>query len=107
MSILAIIVNRTDTVQAYQNVHRHLRDSGNLPPVGLVFQVAAPAHPGYQVITVWDSLASFARFRDERLRPALQAEGIPPENLATTTFEVTSYVAGDLAAAQQSAPATT
>ena len=31
MSILAIIVNRTETIQAYQNVHRHLRDSGNLP----------------------------------------------------------------------------
>jgi hypothetical protein len=105
MSILAIIVNRTETIQAYQNVHRHLRDSGNLPPAGLAFQVAAAADPGYQVITVWDSLASFARFRDELLRPALQAEGIPPENLTTTTFEVTSCMAGDLAAAQQPAPA--
>ena len=107
MSILAIIVNRTETIQAYQNVHQRLRDSGNLPPAGLVFQVAASADPGYQVITVWDSLASFARFRDELLRPALQAKGIPPENLTTTTFEVTSYVAGDLASAQQPAPATT
>ena len=59
------------------------------------------------MITVWDSLASFARFRDELLRPALQAEGIPPENLTTTTFEVTSYMTGDLAAAQRPAPATT
>lgn len=57
------------------------------------------------MITVWDSLASFARFRDELLRPALQAEGIPPENLTTTTFEVASCMAGDLAAAQQPAPA--
>ena len=88
-------------------MHRHLRDNGNLPPVGLVFQVAAAADPGYQVITVWDSLASFGRFRDELLRPALQAEGIAPENLTTTTFEVTSYVAGDLTAAQQPARATT
>lgn len=45
MSILAIIVNRTETIQAYQNVHRHVRDSGNLPRPGLVFQVAAPPTP--------------------------------------------------------------
>jgi hypothetical protein len=51
--------------------------------------------PGYQVISVWDSLASFARFRDEQLNPALEAEGVPPEHLTTTTFEATSYMAGE------------
>lgn len=103
MSILAILVNRTDTIEAYQNVHARLRDTGDVPPPGLIFQVASPVGPGYQVITVWDSLASFGQFRDERLRPALQAEGISPDNLTTTTFEVTGYLAGDLANAPRPA----
>jgi hypothetical protein len=105
MSILAIIVNRTDTIQTQQNVARRLRGNGELPLAGLVFQAVSPADPGYQVISVWDSLASFARFRDERLRPALEAEGVSPEHLTTTTFEVTSYMAGSHATAQQPAAA--
>jgi len=94
MSILAIVVNRTGTVEAQQKVARRLH-AGGQPPAGLIFQVASPADPGYQVISVWDSLASFARFRDERLGPALEAEGVPPEHLTTTTFDVTSYLAAD------------
>jgi hypothetical protein len=107
MSILAIIVNRTETIQTQQHVHRRLRDNGELPPAGLIFQVASPADPGYQVITVWDSLASFSRFRDERLRPALEAEGVPPEHLTTTTFETASYMAGNHAGVQQPAATST
>jgi hypothetical protein len=107
MSILAIVVNRTDTMETQQNVARRLRDDGQLPPAGLIFQVTSPADPGYQVIAVWDSLASFARFRDERLNPALDAEGVPPEHLTTTTFEAASYLAGDQASAQWPAAAGT
>ncbi len=97
MSILAIVVNRTATVETQQNVVRRLRDGGQMPPAGLIFQVSSPADPGYQVISVWDSLASFARFRDERLNPALEAAGVRPEHVTTTTFEATSYLAGDYA----------
>jgi hypothetical protein len=94
MPVLAIVVNRTGTIETHQNVARRLHD-GHMPPSGLIFQVASPADPGYQVISLWDSLASFARFRDEQLSPALEAEGVPPEHLTTTTFEATSYMAGD------------
>jgi hypothetical protein len=107
MSILAIVVNRTETIETQQNVARRLRDDGQMPPAGLIFQVTSPADPGYQVISVWDSLASFARFRDERLNPALEAEGVPPEHLTTTTFEATSYLAGDHANAQRPAATST
>ena len=103
MSILTITVNHTDPIQAQQKVHRRLHPAGEVPPEGLVFQVASPADPGYQVICVWDSLRSFARFRDERLRPALEAEGVPSEHLTTTVFEVASYLAGSAAAAAPSA----
>jgi hypothetical protein len=107
MSILAIVVNRTETIETQHNVARRLRDDGQLPPAGLIFQVTSPADPGYQVISVWDSLASFARFRDEQLNPALEAEGVPPEHLTTTTFEATSYMAGDPASAQRQAATST
>jgi hypothetical protein len=107
MSILAIVVNRTETIETQQNVARRLRDDGPMPPAGLIFQVTSPADPGYQVISVWDSLASFARFRDERLNPALEAEGVPPEHLTTTTFEAASYLAADQANAQRPAAAST
>jgi len=107
MSILAITVNRTQTIQAQQNVQRRLRATGDLPPAGLIFQVASPADPGYQVITVWDSLASFARFRDEQLRPALEAEGVLPEHVTTTTFEVASYLTGSPVSVQQPTAACT
>jgi hypothetical protein len=107
MSILAIAVNRTDTIETQRNVVRRLRDDGQMPPAGLIFQVTSPANPGYQVISVWDSLASFATFRDERLNPALDAEGVPPEHLITTTFEEASYRVGDQANAQRPAVAST
>jgi hypothetical protein len=103
MSILAITVNRTDPIQTQQTVASRVRGNGDMPPAGLLFQAVSPADPGYQVISVWDSLASFARFRDERLRPALEAEQVPPEHLTTTTFEVTSYIAGSHLSGQQPA----
>lgn len=105
MPILAIVINRTDTMETQQNVAARLSGDGQMPPDGLIFQVTSPADPGYQVISVWDSLASFARFRDERLNPALDAEGVPAEHLTTTTFEAASYLAGDHANAQRPAAA--
>ena len=99
MPILAIVVNRTETIESQQNVARRVRGTDQSPPAGLIFQAASPADPGFQVISVWDSLASFERFRDERLTPALEAEGVPAEHLTTTTFPVTSYTAADHARA--------
>ena len=107
MPILAIVVNRTETIETQQNVARRLHDDGQMPPAGLIFQVTSPADPGYQVISVWDSLASLARFRDEQLNPALEAEGVPQEHLATTTFEAANYMAVDPASAQRPTAAST
>jgi hypothetical protein len=100
VSILAININRTGTIETQENVHRRLRDNGDMPPAGLVFLVVSPADPGYQVIKLWDSLASFARFRDERLRPALEAEGVSREDLTIRTFEAKGYMEGDHTNAQ-------
>ena len=98
MSILVIAVNPTGTVESQQKVAGRLR-AGGTPAAGLILQVASPADPGYQVISVWDSLESFARFRDERLNPALEAEGVPPEHLTIKTFEAASYMTVDHASA--------
>ena len=90
MSILVIAVNPTGTAEAQQKIAGRLR-AGQTPPAGLIFQVASPADPGYQVISVWDSLESFTRFRDERLNPALEAEGVSPGHLTIKTFPGANY----------------
>jgi hypothetical protein len=98
MSILVIAVNPTGTVESQQKVAGRLR-AGGMPPAGLILQVVSPADPGYQVISVWDSHESFTRFRDERLNPALEAEGVLPEHLTIKTFEAARYMAVDHASA--------
>jgi heme-degrading monooxygenase HmoA len=94
MSILVIAVNPTGTAEGQQKVAGRLR-AGQTPPAGLIFQVTSPADPGYQVISVWDSLESFTRFRDERLNPALEAEGVSPGHLTIKTFQAANYKAFD------------
>ncbi len=83
-SILAIIVNRTDTIQAYQNARRHLCASADLPRSAWPSR-PRPADPGYQVITIWDSQAKTEGDRHEppvTCRP--QAGPIPRQARAQT-----------------------
>ena len=62
---------------------------GSLPE-GQTYHFAGPTDDGWIVIALWDSVASWERFRDETLLPGLQGLGDagfpgPPEE---TTFEV-------------------
>ena len=98
MPILSIAVNKTGTLDAQDAVVRRLRGSGPMPPPGVIFQAVAHADHGYQVIGLWDSLGSLARFRDERLAPALEAEGIA-DDVTHSTYEATSYMLGTSAEA--------
>jgi hypothetical protein len=93
MPILSIAVNKTGTLAVQEAVARRLRETGPMPPPGVIFQAVAPTDHGYQVIGLWDSLSSLARFRDERLAPALDAEGIA-DDLSLSTYEATSYILG-------------
>jgi hypothetical protein len=99
MSVLAIVVNRTGTIEDQQRVERRLQAGGQGPPAGLILMVASPADPGFQVISVWDSMASFARFREGPLAEALEAEGFSPGLLSATTFEAARYQVADHASA--------
>ena len=64
-------------------------DDGASLPEGQTFHVAGPTGDGWFVIALWDTKASWERFRDETLTPGLAAaEGAfetPPE---TTTFDI-------------------
>lgn len=96
MPVVVIVANPAATAESHQKVTRRLHH-GQPRPAGLIFMVASPANPGYQVIAVWEDLESFTRFRDERLNPALEAEGVSRENVTMKTFETTSYIAADRA----------
>ncbi len=64
-------------------------DDGASLPEGQTFHAAGPTGDGWVVVALWDSKASWERFRDEKLMPGLAAtEGafeIPPEE---TTFDI-------------------
>ena len=62
---------------------------GSLPK-GQTYHAAGPTDDGWIVIAIWDSPASWERFRDETLMPGLQELGdagfpSPPQE---TTFEI-------------------
>jgi hypothetical protein len=46
--------------------------SGDQLPEGCQLHIAGPIEQGWRVITVWDSREAFARFREERLLPAVR-----------------------------------
>ncbi|HEY8844255.1 MAG TPA: hypothetical protein VIM23_10170 [Gaiellaceae bacterium] len=62
---------------------------GSLPK-GQTYHAAGPTDDGWIVIAIWDSPASWERFRDETLMPGLQELGdagfpSPPQE---TSFEI-------------------
>jgi hypothetical protein len=59
-------------------------------PAGQTYHAAGPTDDGWIVIALWDSPASWERFRDETLMPGFEALGdaglpAPPQQ---TTFEI-------------------
>jgi hypothetical protein len=93
MPILSIAVNESGTINVHEAVVRRLRETGPMPPPGLIFQAAAHTDVGFQVFSLWDSMESLARFRDERLTPTLEAEGID-DDVSFSTHEAISYLVG-------------
>ena len=72
----------------------HPNDGKGLP-AGQVHHAAGPTADGFLVVAIWDSPASWERFRDDQLLPALRSlpndlPGPPTE----TTFEVHNEVTG-------------
>ena len=68
--------------EQYDATNEKLNAQGN-PPEGLKFHAAGQGEDGrWRIIEVWDSRASFDRFNEERLTPAIaETSGMPAEQI--------------------------
>lgn len=82
-------------------VMEHLRESGPVPPTGAEVLVAGSANGGWRVISVWESQDSLQRFFEERLAPAYQQAGLSLDGVNRSTFDVHTYVTGQLGDTQR------
>jgi heme-degrading monooxygenase HmoA len=101
MAICVISENPEGTAELYEQVMQRVRQGGEFPPPGAIFQLAGPADPGWRVVSVWESRDAFERFASERLAPAWAEHGISRDDVNFTIFEAHSYMAGDLSGAAQ------
>jgi hypothetical protein len=99
MAIGVVAENPKGNPEVYEQVMQRVAQSGELPPPGVIFQVAGPAETGWRVISVWDSREAFDRFAAERLRPAWEEFGVSPDDVNFSIFETHSFMAGDLSGA--------
>ena len=58
----------------YDEVSARVMPNDQLPE-GCQVHIAGPSNFGWRVITVWDSVEQFQRFRSEKLVPALKEVG--------------------------------
>lgn len=75
----------------YDRVDRRVRPPGD-PPPGLLFHAVGPAHDGWRIFEVWETLADRERFVAERLGPALAELGIDVQ-VDTDAYELHSFTA--------------
>ena len=60
-----------DRVVEKMDLHERMPDGG-------MFHAAGSYEGGWRVIDVWEKLAEFERFRDAKIIPLAQAEGLQP-----------------------------
>jgi hypothetical protein len=101
MAYCVIADNSKGNAEIYEQVVQKVKESGEFPPAGAIFQVAGPHEGGWRVISVWESREAQERFRDERLIPIWQEVGVSREDLTWSDFEAQSVIAGDLSGAAQ------
>ena len=78
------------TAEQYDNTVKAVHpDGGKGLPAGQLYHAAGPTSDGFQVVAIWDSRASWDKFRDETLLPAFASTANalpgPPE---ITEFDV-------------------
>jgi hypothetical protein len=103
MATVVIADNSKIDAERFEQVTQKLRQSGDFPPAGLIFQVAGPGELGWRVISVWNSRDDFERFASERLAPTWSEFGFTRDDVNFTIYEAHSFVAGDLSGAAQPA----
>jgi hypothetical protein len=105
MATVVIADNPKIDAERFEQVAQKLRQSGDFPPGGLIFQVAGPGEAGWRVVSVWNSRDDFERFASERLAPTWSEFGFTRDDVKFTIYEAHSFVAGDLSRASQPAMA--
>jgi hypothetical protein len=100
MAICVVVDNPNGSAERYDQVLERIRENGEFPPPGAIFQVAGQAD-AWRVITLWESRDAWERFREERLRPAFAEVGLQQDGVQVSVFEVHQYMAGDLSGAVQ------
>jgi hypothetical protein len=90
------IIHRFDgtTSDQYDNAVRAVHPNGGkgLPP-GQLYHAAGPSEGAFVVVAMWDSEASWVKFRDETLLPGLATvENGPSSPPQETTFHVHNTV---------------
>lgn len=78
------------TAKQYDNAVKVVHPDGGkgLPP-GQLYHAAGPTDGAFVVVAMWDSEASWVKFRDETLLPGLATvENGPPGPPEETTFQV-------------------
>ena len=75
MPVAMLVDNPNGSQEIYDKVRQHM---GLEAPAGGIFHVAGPSpNGGWRVIEVWESEEDAQRFLNERLKPALEAAGVP------------------------------
>jgi hypothetical protein len=75
MPVAMLVDNPHGSQEIYDQVRAHI---GLEAPAGGIFHVAGPSpNGGWRVIEVWESEEDAKRFLEERLKPALEAVGVP------------------------------
>ena len=91
MAVLMIAEMKGATPELYEQVNRAMGFDDDHLPDGLIQHVAGKTDDGLLAVDVWDSEASFERFARERLGPALQGLGVPPD-MAPTFYPVHNMI---------------
>ena len=81
MAIAMLIEFSGGTAEDYDRVLQRLDLGGKMAPGG-IFHVVGPTDDGLRVVDVWDSQEAFDRFFEDKLRKALEAEGLPEPKIS-------------------------
>ena len=94
------------TLDMYDAVNAHMARENPDPPEGALFHSAAMVDGRLQIVELWESKEAHARFREERLQPAIQVVGGEMGGPADAEPEITAYEAHAFMAAPKLAELT-
>jgi hypothetical protein len=80
MAVALILDFPGGTREQYDRVIAKMDLRGRMPDGGM-FHSAGSYEGGWRVVDVWEDLGMFERFRDEKIGPLSQAEGLQPPNV--------------------------